>query len=209
MNWGPAAALLAVVTVMSIYGGLILGWLRGSNHHIKTYGITAAICQCGFLRFPLSLAGDLAAHCASFGNPDRVKYWRYTIQSIAYTYILGAITIYLLTMKISLMEILQKCEDTTTDDDVCSSAPSCAMSGCTTLGVANLHDTVWLLITCAIVYPFIHIRSLSDAGLLSYLGVGTIGIVNVCTRSATAQPCNVTALTCAGDCACACPVCKH
>ena len=74
-------------------------------------------------------------------------------------------------------------------------------------GVADLPDTVWLLLTMAFVYPFIHIRTLSDAGAwlyiyyinhliccvslsdrffmfqcagaLSYIGVGTIAIVNV------------------------------
>ena len=44
--------------------------------------------------------------------------------------------------------------------------------------MVDLPETVWLLITAAAIYPFIHIRHLSDAGFLSYIGVVAIAVVN-------------------------------
>jgi amino acid permease len=38
---------------------------------------------------------------------------------------------------------------------------------------------VWLLISAAVLFPLIQLRSLSDAGLVAYIGVGTIGVVNL------------------------------
>ena len=91
-------------------------------------------------------------------------------QTIAYTYILGACTIYLLTAKISAQQIFQSCGEAV-NTTFCSDTPSCTMTGCTDNGIVSIDNTVWLLITAALFYPFIHIRHLSDAGLLSYIGM--------------------------------------
>jgi solute carrier family 36 (proton-coupled amino acid transporter) len=139
------------------------GFLRGNRNFIHTYG-------------------DLASYCAEQGRHAK-KLWRLTVQSIAYIYIFGTCTVLLLTMKISLMEMFQQCSDSqpSNNDNTtsCNTTVTCTMSGCTTLGVTDLGDSVWLAVTCGVVFLFVHIRTLKDAGLLSYVGVGTIAIVNV------------------------------
>jgi solute carrier family 36 (proton-coupled amino acid transporter) len=81
------------------------------------------------------------------------------------------------------MEMFQQCSDSqpSNNDNTtsCNTTVTCTMSGCTTLGVTDLGDSVWLAVTCGVVFLFVHIRTLKDAGLLSYVGVGTIAIVNV------------------------------
>lgn len=56
--------------------------------------------------------------------------------------------------------------------------PQCNDGGCSHNGSANFSTTVWLLISAAILFPLIQLRSLSDAGIVAYVGVGTIGVVN-------------------------------
>lgn len=145
--------LLAIITGMSVYGGLLLGWIRDTRP-IRTYS-------------------DLALHCGNKISP-RVGIWsRFLVTVVAYSYIIGSCTIYLTTMKICLMEMIQKCEDISTLGAICD------QPACSTQGVANLSSTVWLLISMLCVFPLIHFRSLSDASIVSYFGVLTIAIVNV------------------------------
>lgn len=182
MGLAGAVLLLLAGTGMSIYGGLLLGRLRGSNAQIKTYG-------------------DLAAHCARNWGPSMQKASRYCVQAIAYSYILGSMTIYLITMRISVMGMFQRCTvvapsnhgnytstdyysgqayatESTPTESSCTTS-DCGEQSCSPLGKADLHQTTWLLITAALTYPFIHFRSMDDATPVAYLGVITIAVVNV------------------------------
>lgn len=124
---------------------------------------------------PIRSYGDLASHC---GNKIslRVGIWtRFFVTVVAYSFIIGACTIYLTTIKICLMEMIQTCpSDSGTLDPICDE-PACSSSH----GIADLPSTGWLLIAMLCVFPLIHFRSLADASFAAYFGVITIAIVNV------------------------------
>ncbi len=138
----------------SIYGGLLLGWVRDLRP-IRTYA-------------------DLASHCGSKISATMGQRWRVFVTVIAYSYIIGACTIYLTTVKISYMEIFQKCPDPPE-----AIASICDQPACSDLGITTLSPTAWLCISLLSIFPLIHFRSLSDASYVSYVGVLTIAIVNV------------------------------
>ncbi len=149
----------------------IIGKLRGNNPAIRTYG-------------------DLIAWAARHVSPRAERWGKRAVHIIAYAYLLGSCTIYLITMKISIMEIFQECPSTSTTPAPLWSEPaltaeacatsSCGNSGCSsTHGVTHLHETAWLFIVAAITYPFLQIRTMADAAIVSYIGVATIAIVNV------------------------------
>lgn len=146
--------LMVIVTTMSIYGGLLLGWVRDTRP-IRTYA-------------------DLASHCGARISAAAGVRWRQFVVVVAYSYIIGACTIYLTTVKISYMEIFQKCDTSNT-----TIAAVCDQPACSSMGVTSLSSTAWLCISVLSVFPLIHFRSLSDAGFVSYVGVLTIAIVNV------------------------------
>eukprot|EP00730_Choanoeca_flexa_P017978 TRINITY_DN8717_c0_g1_i1.p1 TRINITY_DN8717_c0_g1~~TRINITY_DN8717_c0_g1_i1.p1 ORF type:complete len:470 (+),score=101.85 TRINITY_DN8717_c0_g1_i1:126-1535(+) len=153
MGWLGAVAVLVLITMFSIYGGLLLGWLRNGDKKIATYGQLA----------------DTVAAKAGHGTA-----WKWFVTVIGNIYILGSCTIYLVTCKLSLMQLFQK---PPANGDAASA--DCTNTGSTKHGIADLSSTAWLLIAAAILYPLIHIRSLSEAGIVSYIGVATIAVVNV------------------------------
>eukprot|EP00045_Choanoeca_perplexa_P019395 m.2746 g.2746 ORF g.2746 m.2746 type:complete len:469 (+) comp4000_c0_seq1:99-1505(+) len=153
MGWFGAVTVLLLITTFSIYGGLLLGWLRRGDKSIATYG---------------QLADAIAA------QSGQGSIWKWFVNVIGNIYILGSCTIYLVTCKLSLMQLFQK--PPTNPDPV---SADCSNTGYTHHGVADFSSTVWLLMAAAILYPLIHIRSLSDAGIVSYIGVATIAVVNV------------------------------
>eukprot|EP00049_Salpingoeca_infusionum_P023107 m.10429 g.10429 ORF g.10429 m.10429 type:complete len:470 (-) comp5562_c0_seq1:3148-4557(-) len=169
LGWLSAALVLTFMTTYSIYGGLLLGKLRRGNKHIESYGELA--------KYAGSLIGEAG-------------FWQRFCNVVGYTYVLGSLTIYLTTMKISLMEIFQKCPSappgstTTTTTTTTTVGPhpavDCGSTQCSDhLGMVEWKDIYWLLITVAIVYPLTFIKSMSDTGIVSYLGVGTIAFVNI------------------------------
>eukprot|EP00051_Salpingoeca_urceolata_P006025 m.80099 g.80099 ORF g.80099 m.80099 type:complete len:458 (+) comp14651_c0_seq2:303-1676(+) len=163
MGWAGAVVVLVFMTCMSIFGGLQLGSLRGNDSSVTTYAALARRC---------------ASKC---WGPRAAKTWSYFVSTIGYTYILGTCTIYLITMKISVMEVLQKCEKPHPGlllVQATNTTNTCSSSGCSSKGVADLHDLVWLFIVCALVYPLTYLRSLADAAWVSYVGVATIVVVN-------------------------------
>jgi proton-coupled amino acid transporter len=146
-----AVIVLIIITAASVYGGLLLGVLYGNDPATRDYGTMAE---------------------RAFTDRRTGMYWRRFCTIVGYVYILGSCTIYLTTMKISIMQVLQKC----TVDTLPS---GCSMVGCTEHGHVDLHPTFWLLIAAAILYPFIHIRTMADISYVSYVGTATIAVVNV------------------------------
>jgi proton-coupled amino acid transporter len=154
MGWAGATVCLVIVAVMSLYGGLLLGWLRGSDSSIHSYPALAR-------RYARNL------------GPAAGQFWMRFTQIIGGAFILGSCTIYLVTCKISIMEVFQGCPANTTAGNT-----TCDLTGCTEHGIADIDPTLWLVITAATLFPLIHIRSLADASIVSYVGVSTIAIVN-------------------------------
>ena len=129
---------------------------------------------------PIRTYSDLATHCGSKISQKFGQRCRRVVTVIAYSYIVGACTIYLTTMKITLMEVFQMADycpvndyNQTSHDIACGSIPACSPYGMVKLG-----QSTWLFIALACTFPLVHIRSLSDAGIVSYIGVGTILFVN-------------------------------
>lgn len=154
MGWVGSTICLVIITAMSVYDGLILGWLRGSDETITSYGLLAL------------------KHARRF-SPRAGRFWMRFTQIIGSVFILGSCTIYLVTCKISVMEVFQRCAANSSATD-----NSCSLVGCSDRGLADIDPTLWLLITAAVLYPLVHIRSLSDATIVSYIGVLTIAVVN-------------------------------
>ncbi|EDQ89622.1 uncharacterized protein MONBRDRAFT_25158 [Monosiga brevicollis MX1] len=152
MGWIGAIIILCVITAFSIYGGLLLGKLRGKNLDIVSYAQLA------------EYVSDYAGHG---------KLWRTFVSAIGNTYVLGSCTIYLTTCKLSLEQIFQKCPDAAS-----TVSAACSDTGCYSHGIADLSNTTWLIIAALILYPLVHIRTLSEAGIVSYVGCGTIAFVN-------------------------------
>eukprot|EP00055_Hartaetosiga_balthica_P007129 m.24101 g.24101 ORF g.24101 m.24101 type:complete len:505 (-) comp5617_c0_seq1:1048-2562(-) len=152
LGWISSVVVLTLITLFSIYGALLLGWLRGNDNSIVTYG---------------QLADKVARSCGMTHN-----FWRHFVQIIGTIYVIGALTIYLTTCRLAMMQIFQKCPSA-------PSNPSCGQDSCTKHDVVDWSSNVWLVLAAALLFPVIQIRSLSETGIVSYIGVGTIAIVNL------------------------------
>lgn len=157
MGWIGAIVVILLLTSFSIYGGLLLGILKGGDHTIDTYP-------------------ELARRAAKSIGPGTAKFWARFCRVIGSIYMLGSCTIYLVTCKISLMLVFQKTQPPGHGPAV---PAECVTTGSSNDGIANLSQNVWLVVVAGILYPLIHIRSLADATVVALVGVVTIAIVNV------------------------------
>lgn len=99
----------------------------------------------------------------------------HSVAWIRYIYMVGSLTIYLITMRSSLQLILQKCTEAEA-----GAGGDCGQNICQGPdGVVELHQTVWLFVAAAIAWPLLLLRNLEDVAITSYLGVLTIAVVNV------------------------------
>ncbi|EGD80156.1 hypothetical protein PTSG_10838 [Salpingoeca rosetta] len=166
MGWAVSVVVLVVLTLISMYSSLVLAWLRGTAFDITTYP-------------------SLAAYATRGAGKRGSSFHRRFAQIVLYTYLQGVCTIYLITMKIAIEEIFQRCAEDgphSTSDTSHTTDPAlafaCQPASCAPDGVANLPDTLWLVIAAGFVFPFVHFRRLAHATWLSVLGVITILAVN-------------------------------
>ena len=157
MGWVGSVVTLLALTAFSIYGGLLLGILKGGDHSIDTYP-------------------ELARRAARNVGPGAAKFWGRFTSVIGSVYMLGSCTIYLVTCKISLMLVLQKTQPPGTGPAV---PAQCVTTGSSNDGIADLSENIWLVAVAALLYPLVHIRSLADASIVAVVGVATIAVVNL------------------------------
>eukprot|EP00056_Hartaetosiga_gracilis_P011571 m.175913 g.175913 ORF g.175913 m.175913 type:complete len:488 (-) comp13525_c1_seq1:36-1499(-) len=151
LGWALSFGVVVAIALLSTYSSLILAWLRGIHKHITTYP-------------------GLAVHVSSYKGERVSKVYKRIIQAILFAYLQGICTVYLSTIKLSLEQIFQKC-----DAEVANSEQAfCEPQGCNDHAVANLPDTLWLVIGALCVFPFVHFRRLANALWLYAISVATI-----------------------------------
>eukprot|EP00049_Salpingoeca_infusionum_P018686 m.358335 g.358335 ORF g.358335 m.358335 type:complete len:507 (+) comp18115_c0_seq1:224-1744(+) len=172
-----ACLILVLFTLLSMYSGLIIGWMRGDNLQVTTYP-------------------DLAFHIMARFGQRTATICKRVVQVLLFTYLQGVCTLYLLTLKLSMEQMMRRCETapvvttlapttTTTTTTIDRSGIhdnrvlQCDSQACSDHGFASLPDAVWLIIAAVLVFPFVHFRSLAQARWLSWVGVLTILIVNI------------------------------
>jgi hypothetical protein len=107
-------------------------------------------CSASHLRYSLSFFTDASP---TFHAGERTsQFFRRMVQVILYSFLLGICTVYLITMKLSLEQILQKCYDddagsgqwggNVTTNSTNNNGAYCEIQACSRNGVVSLPDTV-------------------------------------------------------------------
>ncbi|EDQ86645.1 uncharacterized protein MONBRDRAFT_38331 [Monosiga brevicollis MX1] len=160
LGWPLFIIILIVMTVLSSYSALILGWLKGTVTSLRGYP-------------------DLAQDAAKSHGPKHAKFFRRITQCILFAYLQGACTLYLITMKLALETVFERCPADQGPPKLTPHGAQCERPACSHRGVVDLPDSIWLLVAVVILFPFVHYRDLSRSSWLSFVGVGTILIVDV------------------------------